>query len=226
MDSSRGRPAQRGRTRKALLDAAALMIARGRTPTTTEVADAAGVSRRTAYRYFPTQEQLLIESSLERLRPEVEAAIAAVEAMPLRVATNQGDEDVAWALARVDATVRVMHRLALEHEPLLRTMQRLTAGGAVAPGVRPRGSRRIDWLTAAIEPLRSRLGPERFARLVSALATCVGFDSLFVLMDLRGLSPAEAEKLTRWMAETVVRAGVAETAAVADHDSQSGYGAA
>ncbi len=225
MDSPRDRPAQRGRTRKALLDAAATLIARGQTPTTTEVADAAGVSRRTAYRYFPTQEQLLIESSLERLRPEVEAAIASVEAIP-RVGGREDDDEVAWALARLDATVRVIHRLALEHEPLLRTIQRLTAGGAVAPGVRPRGSRRIDWITAAIEPLRPRLGPERFASLISALATCVGFDSLFVLMDLRGLSPNEAEKVTRWMAETVLRASVAETAAAADHGTRSGYGAA
>lgn len=217
---------QRGRTRKALLDAAAVMIARGRAPTTTEVADAAGVSRRTAYRYFPTQEQLLIESSLERLRPEVEAAIAAVEAMPFRAGNGEDDDDVAWALARLDATVRVMHRLALAYEPLLRTIQRLTAAGAVAPGVRPRGSRRIDWITAAIEPLRPRLGPERFASLISALTTCVGFDSLFVLMDLRGLSPHEAEKVTRWMAETVVRGSVAETTAATDHESRSGYGAA
>ena len=59
MDPSRGRPKQWDRTRRSLLDAAARLIRAGHTPTTTEVADAAGVSRRTAYRYFPTQEQLL-----------------------------------------------------------------------------------------------------------------------------------------------------------------------
>lgn len=227
MDPSTGRPGQRGRTRQALLTAGGRLIARGLTPTTTEVADAAGISRRTAYRYFPTQEQLLIEASLERLRPEVEAAIAVVESMPaLHVGRPDPEGDVSSALARLDATVRVMHRLTLEYEPLLRTIWRLTAGGATMPGVRPRGSRRVDWLTAAVDPLRPRLGPERFARLVSALTVCVGFDSTFVLMDLRGLAPADAERLTAWMAESIVRSSVADAMASAEDGSGREFGVA
>ena len=64
-----------------------------------------------------------MEASLEVLRPEVEAALAAVHpqgAVP--------QDDVAQAEARLDAAVAVMHRLALANEPLLRTMIRLTAG--------------------------------------------------------------------------------------------------
>ncbi len=209
MASSRARPSQRQRTRASLLAAAARLIADGRTPTTTEVADAAEVSRRTAYRYFPTQEQLLVESSLEGLRPEVEAAMAAVRAAP----AGAGQDDVAWALARLDATILVMHDLVLEHEGLLRTIQRLTAGGATTPGVRPRGSRRVDWLTAAVDPVRKRLGQRRCARLISALCSCVGFDSLFVLRDIRGLTPTEALRLTRWMAAALLHAMVAEAPA-------------
>ncbi|MGH7668804.1 MAG: TetR family transcriptional regulator, partial [Gemmatimonadaceae bacterium] len=47
---------QRRRTRLALLAAAARLIAAGAAPSVAEVADAADVSRRTAYRYFPTQD--------------------------------------------------------------------------------------------------------------------------------------------------------------------------
>ena len=224
MESSRGRPAQRGRTRKSLLDAAIRLVTRGQTPSTTEVADAAGISRRTAYRYFPTQEQLLIEASLEGLRPQVEVAIASLKEMPFHGAACD-DPELEWAEARLDATVRVMHRLSLEHESLLRTIQRLTAAGSTSPGVRARGSRRIDWLTAAVEPVRSRLGASRFADLVSALATCVGFDSLFLLMDVRGLSPAEAERVTRWMARTTLHGAVAEAAA-AEAGPDSDFGVA
>ncbi len=116
-------------------------MAEGPTPSVSEVADAADVSRRTAYRYFPTQDQLLVEASLEVLRPEVEAALAA--ALP---ATAGPTDDVAQAEARLDAAVTVMHRLALENEPLLRTMIRLTAGRA--SDARPvRGYRRVEWLT-------------------------------------------------------------------------------
>lgn len=224
MESSRGRPKQRNRTRRALLDAAARLIEAGHQPTTTEVADAAGISRRTAYRYFPTQQQLLIEASLERLRPQVEAAIAAVAAVPV---AHRDDKhvDVAWAAARLEATVRIMHRLAMEHEPLLRTIWRLTADGSSTPGVPPRGSRRIDWLTTAVEPIRERLGEERFERLISALSTCVGFDALFVLLDLRGLSPEGAEEVTQWMAEAMLRKSVADAAA-AQSDDVRDYGVA
>ena len=213
MNESTGRPEQRNRTRAALLDTAAALIARGLTPTITEVADAAQVSRRTAYRYFPTQEQLLIESSLQRLRPQVEAAIESVKVVRPDIGADAKLHDVEWARARLDATVHVMHRLTLENEHLLRTIQRLTAPGATSLGIRPRGSRRLDWLTAAVEPVRKRLGAKRFARLISALATCVGFDAFFVLKDLRGLSASEAERVSRWMAAAVLEQSVAEASA-------------
>jgi len=206
--SSIGRPAQRRRTRAALLAAAATLIEDGQTPSTTEVADAAGVSRRTAYRYFPTQEQLLVEAALERFRPQVEAAMQSVGSVAGRRGT--GSRDVDAALARLDAAARIMHRLALEHEPLLRTMQRLTAAGATARGVRPRGTRRIDWLTEAVEPIRGRLGPRQFERLISALASCVGFDALFLLRDVRGVSTREAERVTRWTARALLLTSLAE----------------
>ena len=67
--SGAGRQRQKQRTRRLLLDAARTLLESGRQPTVTDVADAADVSRRTAYRYFPTQEKLLAESALEGLRP-------------------------------------------------------------------------------------------------------------------------------------------------------------
>lgn len=195
---------QKRRTRTALLAAAARLIAGGPTPSVAEVADAADVSRRTAYRYFPTQDQLLVEAALETLRPEVETALAAAlshGAAPLT--------DVAQAEARLDAAVTVMHRLALENEPLLRTMIRLTAGrtGHALP---PRGYRRVEWLTSAVAPVKPRLGRQRFERLVSALTSCVGMDSLFLLQDTRGLSAPAAERVTRWAARALLAASIRE----------------
>lgn len=195
---------QKRRTRAALLTAAARLIAEGATPSVSEVADAADVSRRTAYRYFPTQDQLLVEASLEKLRPEVEAALTAAlppNAVPL--------DDVAQAEARLDAVVTVMHRLALENEALLRTMIRLTAGNT-GGGSPVRGYRRIEWLTSAVAPIRPRLGRQRFERLVSALSSCVGMDSLFLLQDLRGLTAPAAERVTRWMARALLAASIRE----------------
>ena len=195
---------QKRRTRAAILAAAARLLADGHEPSVAEAADAADVSRRTAYRYFPTQDQLLVEASLEGLRPQVEAAMLA--ALP---DGSEAGDDVARAAARLDAAVRVLHRLTQENEALLRTMIRLTTGQVGRPRP-PRGYRRIDWLTSAVAPVRMRLGPARFTRLVSALASCVGMDAQFVLQDVRGLSPRSAERVTRWTARALLDASVAE----------------
>jgi AcrR family transcriptional regulator len=202
---------QRRRTRTALLAGAAKLVASGATPTVAEVADAADVSRRTAYRYFPTQEQLLVEASLEATRTEVEAALST--ALPDTGLASDGVplDDVGQAEARLDAAVKVMHRLTLENEPLLRTMIRLTAGGATsADSPRPRGYRRIEWLTSAVSPVKARLGATRFERLISALTSCVGMDALFLLQDARGLNPRAAERVMQWTARALLAASVAD----------------
>ena len=59
---SHGRESQKNRTRKALIEAARRLMGAGQHPTVPEAAEAAGISRATAYRYFPTQEMLLAES--------------------------------------------------------------------------------------------------------------------------------------------------------------------
>src|SRR5919202_6310256 len=52
---------QKARTREAIVEAAQQLYRRGITPTVAQAAEQARVSRATAYRYFPTQEALIIE---------------------------------------------------------------------------------------------------------------------------------------------------------------------
>src|SRR5215469_5609303 len=60
-----GRYRQRRRTRSAIINAAADLLRSGGTaPGVNEIADAADVSRRTVYQYFPTVEQLLLDATL------------------------------------------------------------------------------------------------------------------------------------------------------------------
>ena len=61
----------RRRTRKAMIEAVTRLVHEGASPSVTEVADAAGVSRATAYRYFPTQESLLAEVIVPRRCPRI-----------------------------------------------------------------------------------------------------------------------------------------------------------
>src|SRR5579864_6519966 len=201
-----GREKQKRRMRALLLRAAMQLIEHGVTPTVPEVADAADVSRRTAYRYFPTQEQLLTEASLEGERPVFERVFESAELA----------HDIE---ARLDALVREMFAVARSTEPLMRTMIRLTVDrsrdehtGEAAEAEPPRrGYRRIDWIEMALAPVRMQLDETSFERLVSGLALCIGIEALLVLRDIRGLDLAAAEEVSRWVARSLLHASFAES---------------
>jgi AcrR family transcriptional regulator len=197
-----GRERQKRRTKAILLQAAAQLVREGKTPTVTEVADAAEVSRRTAYRYFPAQQQMLSEAALEGLRPQVERAIA------------KGFREGAVEEA-IDGMVREVQRLALENEDLLRTMLRLSLdrklGGQTSKTADPvRGARRIGWIESALASVRPQLGKARYERLVSAMALCLGIEALTVLRDYRGLRGNRAVAISRWAARALLDAAMRE----------------
>ena len=197
---------QKGRTRRALLTAAVQLVTAGAQPTVAEVADAASVSRRTAYRYFPTQEQMLVEAALEGVRGIMAQAIeGGADARP----------DIENVEARLDRAVKALQKSAVANEQLLRTMIRLTVSAPATsaagdPPVRRRGYRRIEWIALALAPVKQKLGKRRYERLVSALAMCVGIEALIVLRDLRGLGESEAEDVSRWAARTLLRESLEE----------------
>lgn len=193
MEKSRGRERQRRRTRRAILDAAVELLRRGDDPTVAEIAEAAEVSRRTVYLYFPTLEQLLADAALDASRGGVEPRFEA-------------SEDPA---ERVEALVRAVQQGFAETEQLGRTIIRLTVGaaGTATRGAGPRrGYRRVEWIERALEPLRDTLPPERFERLVSALTLLIGWESMIVLEDIRALSPREAEEVCAWAARALLAA--------------------
>lgn len=200
-----GRTRQKLRTRRDLLATAGRLISEGLRPTVAQVADAADVSRRTAYRYFPTQEKLLVEASLEKVRPAMEAAIAAA---PSGLAEEDLDK-------RLDALVQSMQATAAEHEHLLRTMVHLTVLEKPQPGTRPRGSRRVEWIELAVGSLKSRLDRAAYARLVTALTLIVGIEALIVMRDLRGLGISQSIQVSQWMARAVLRETLRDAAAKA-----------
>jgi AcrR family transcriptional regulator len=205
--ASNERVQQKGRTRRALLAAAVELVTAGAQPTVAEVADAADVSRRTAYRYFPTQEQMLVEAALEGVRGIMSQAIeGSAGARP----------DIENVEARLDRAVKALQQSAVANEQLLRTMIRLTissppvASAPADPPVRKRGYRRIEWIALALAPVKKKLGKRRYERLVSALAMCMGIEALIVLRDLRGLRASEAEEVSRWAARALLRASLEE----------------
>lgn len=201
-DSETGRFRQRRRTRAAIVDAAAELLRNGRTtPGVTEIAEAADVSRRTVYQYFPTVDQLLLDATLGLLsQNEVDTAIDRADA--------GGDVS-----ERVQAMTRALADLSAQTLPLGRSLIRLTVD---APGENiehpKRGYRRIAWIERAIAPLRSELDEAAFERLVSALAMVVGWEALIVLQDLRGLPTDEQTRVSIWAARALIQAALDDQA--------------
>jgi len=194
------RPGQRRRTRAAILAAAVTLLAAGGTPSMAEVAEAADVSRRTMYQYFPTLDQLLTEAALEAVRSAVGQAVEPTE----------HPEDVE---ARLDALVRATQRSTITNESLMRTMIRLTVErppDTESESLPRRGYSRIEWIEVALQPLRKRLNKPRYERLVSALALCIGIEALLVLRDIRGLSASQAEDVSVWAAQSLLQAALEE----------------
>jgi AcrR family transcriptional regulator len=194
-----GRYRQRRRTRSAIINAAAELLRSGKTaPGVNEIADAADVSRRTVYQYFPTVEQLLLDATLGLLSQ------AAVDDAIDRA--DPGGDD---ASTRVSAMIHALTGMSSQTMPLGRSLIRLTVDAPAGSTGQPmRGYRRIDWIETAIEPLRGRLDDAGFERLVSALAMVIGWEALIVLQDLRGLTPGEQAEVSTWAARALIRAAL------------------
>ena len=188
-----GRTRQKARTRAALVDAARMLMAGGRTPTVEEAAEAAGISRATAYRYFPNQRALLVAA-----HPEIEATSLLAEDAP------------ADPHERLDRTIAELIRLTLETEPELRTMLRLSLEPGGGEELLLRQGRAIGWIEDALAPLRGRLRPSALRRLVLAIRSACGIEALVWLTDVAGLSRHQASKLMRWSALALLRAALAE----------------
>jgi AcrR family transcriptional regulator len=185
-----GRVRQKRRTRDALVAAARELVAEGDTPTVEIAAERAGVSRTTAYRYFPSQAALLATA-----HPEIVTTTLLPAPPP---------DDVAERLEIVVARVTEM---VVNTEPQQRTMLRLS----LEPGARQRElllrqGRVIGWLEDALAPLAGDLGPDGVQRLAIAIRSAIGIESFVWLTDVAGLPTPDAVGTMRWSARSMLNA--------------------
>ena len=194
-----GRVNQRRRTRAAIVEAAKQLFAEGTTPTVAQAAEAALVSRTTAYRYFPTQESLLLELSVNVDVDDIEALVATPVPPP-------------DATARAVEVLDMFNRHVAAEEVRYRTAMRLyldlwlaaTAAGDDAPVVRE--GRRRRWFETVLAPVEEGLGPENGRRVVAALSVLAGPEAFTVLRDICGMTPDDALDTAEWIARTVLAA--------------------
>lgn len=191
MSMGHGRPNQRLRTRKDLLEAAARVSSEGRQFTLEEVAEAAKVSRATAYRYFPNIEALLSEASAHVAFPVAESLFDGMEKSGPVERLKHLDEATAAMISANEPALRVMIatavRQALAHEE-----------------IPARQNRRSPMIEAALAPYRTDFKPQSFDRLAKALALVIGTESMLVFKDVLRLTDVEAADIRQWVIEALV----------------------
>jgi len=187
-----GRVRQKQRTRDALIAAARELVTEGDTPTVEVAAERAGVSRTTAYRYFPSQASLLAAA-----HPE----IVTTTLLPV-----PAPDDVT---ERVETVVARVTEMVVDTEPQQRTMLRLSLEpGAGRRELLLRQGRVIGWLEDALAPLVDDMGRDRVRQLAIAIRSAIGIESFVWLTDVAGLSTRDAVKTMRWSARSMLEAAL------------------
>jgi AcrR family transcriptional regulator len=200
---------QKDRTRAAIVEAAAALMRDGVTPTVTSAAEAARVSRPTAYRYFPSQESLLTE--IQDVTPSTEPVEALLQEMTGADA-RQRLADLLDAFNPIVIENEGLYRAALRQ--YLETWFAARKSGLDHPDVR--FGRRIRWLDRTLEPLKDRLSQNQFRRLINALALTIGGDSMVIMKDACGLDNDEALEVLRWTAMAILDSALRETTESSD----------
>ena len=181
--------------RKMLLTTAMEMMARGITPSIAELAEAADVSRATAYRYFATQGELVSAIVGESLGPVLD-----------------WQSDAPTAAERVDALFCATYPRLEQYEVPLRaaiqlSLQQIAHQRASGPATeRPfvRGFR-IERLRSAAQPLQGKLEEAQFDRVVQALSLLYGTEVFLVLKDIWRLELDQILDVVRWTAGAVLQ---------------------
>jgi AcrR family transcriptional regulator len=196
------RTEQKRRTRQDLLRAAARLMKTGRVPKLVDVAEEAGISRATAYRYFSSDEALLAETPFDVQAPTVQQIFA-----------DETSVDPTERLLKAHAAVReliwgnpVAFRIMLAR--LLEQAARKPSGDSAEPA---RQNRRGAYIREALRPVRDQLDDDVYDKLCAALAVMIGTESMVVFQDVLQMADAEAWEVESWAIRVLTEAALAES---------------
>ena len=187
---STGRTAQKSRTRLALVTATRDLLAAGLTPNVEDAAERAGISRTTAYRYFPNQRSLLLAA---------QPTISPDSLMPPDSPTD--------ARGRLDALITAFARYNFTWEPQLRTSLRLSLESAAGQPVLRQG-RAIGWIAEALAPLRDSHPHVDVDWLAVAIRSATGIETLIWLVDIAGYTREQATDTVKGTARALLDAAI------------------
>jgi AcrR family transcriptional regulator len=193
---STGRVNQKARTREALISATRDLLAQGVVPSMERAATAASISRTTAYRYFPTQRELLT------------AAYPHIEQRSLLGPNPPDDPEARLGVVVDEHTARI-----LDNEPQMRAVLRLSLEGLRPPELPMHRGLRIGWIEEALAPLRGQIADQQFRRLTYGIGATLGIEAFVWLTDIAGLSREDAIATIRANAIGLLRGAIAHNTA-------------
>lgn len=190
------RQAQKSRTREALLTAARRLLSDGVALTIPSVAEAAGISRATAYRYFSDPSVLAVEAGLD-------------VTMHLYEDIVMGCHD---ARERVKAVALSFFDQAIEHEAEFRSYLSLWLGNWQQNGRAPtRGGRRVEMFRKALAEERQRIGNDACEQLVRELSVATGTEAMIALLDVAHADGETARATVAHMVDALVSGTLGNT---------------
>lgn len=190
----------KARTLRLLREAAHELLRTGGPLTVPAVAELAGVSRATAYRYFSNNDAVVLHATMSL----ADDPLSDTDWAP------PGAASPSELAGRAAELVRATAAWAFDHETELRTLLRLSLEPERAD-VRPRRglTNRGRWIDALLEGLPSDVDPAARDRLAAALIPLFGADAVVWTTDLADLPRDEAIELLVWMAQVLIAATVA-----------------
>jgi AcrR family transcriptional regulator len=188
-----GRVNQKARTREALIAATRELLAQGVMPTMEGAAEAASISRTTAYRYFPTLTALLV-AAYPHFQQE-------------SLLGSEPPEDPA---ARLELVAEDHTRRILQYESEMRAVLRLSLGGVRPPELPMHRGLRFKWIEDALAPLRGQMPEDELRRLIYGIGATLGIEAFVWLTDIARLSREEAAAIMRSNASGLLRSALAD----------------
>ncbi len=181
-----------------MLEVASQMMRDGASPSVSDVAEHAGVSRSTAYRYFPTRAVMVQAVVGENLGPILEWQSDAED--PVDRMRSLIEESFP-RIAANEPTFRAALRLSLERQD--------QSENGVENNEFTRGHR-VELLGRALAPLADKCEDADLKRLSQALSMIFGIEALVVMKDFWGDDSKSAESVATWAAQALIEATISQ----------------
>ncbi|NND33958.1 MAG: TetR/AcrR family transcriptional regulator [Saprospiraceae bacterium] len=192
---STGRVNQKVRTRMKILNSANELMAQATSLTLEDVAQKAGISRATIYRYYANIDLLVTEASLDIRHKSADELFEEMQDMLM--------ED------RILHLQEHYNDLAQKHEMVFRRYLSAVLAESITSKEKLRGARRVRSLKTALDPFKSEFSEETYQNLISAASVLMGIDCFVVCKDVCDLSDQDAKRTLQWALRMMLR-GIAQ----------------